>query len=1542
MDTQGPNLLMSMGLDLSPVKSAADVIKTTLENLNALSAQVQATAAGAAKAQSTEMGQLKTQAQAAVLAAKAAIAEENTKTAALKGQTAELVRQQAEQKAATAAATAGVAAAKEKAAWATAETAQLKTQTAELAKQSAELRLQTLQRRQEAAAAQRESGGGAGVFGSLGQSVSRGLLGRGMAGQVAGGLLAGVGIASMIELAGQSIERFLEKLREVTVESGKLTILQDIFHGLATGAGLDATVMLQKMTDATEGLVSRTTLLKAANTELRSPLKLTQDQIVQLMGDVTKLSEAAGNTAEQGIQRLNMAFLRGRPMILSTVLGVQGLRDIMRDVPPGMSAAARSTIIWQKAIAMLHDQATKMGDIPQTLEQMQTRLHNTMQNLLTSFGQGFGQSAGLQQFIRDISAVGREMGGWENTARRMGAALGSVFADLGKAIRFVVDNLDTMKKIAEDFIGIGLALVLTQIGKSALVMGAQFLTAAADMDVAATATSGLTKALAGLRAVAASIATALAALAGFAFFKGFAAWKDELTAVHGKTVEWGDMLKGVLVTLGQIVALFENPLRAGFISSPAQNILDAQQERLRKEHERALLSPTGNQRTYGSEAEAAAAQFFPGMIGANQPPGGETPQQRMKEAQALMQERIAQAKLALEEKKTQIAAEKEVDQEKYKYEQESLEDHYANLRKIAQDNFAAQQTEAAENWEAQKAELDARKQNSGMTQAEYQAHLNTITMQFHHQTEANELAHQQAMQQIDDEGNKDRQEARQRAIQGQLKEQEDDINRTMRRLQAGLQQGELDPDAYYAKQITLTQQLAEAKIAAANRIYQNGSQNEAALQTRANAINAALDEAQAKYEQMTAAEAQVRLQYVERMYQPRQSAIQAQLGGLRPGENPVQLQQQMADLLQKEREELERQIESLPQFSDGWNQVYSKIESIYQMQQKYNDELRKSQDLLQPVADSLSSITKLLGSVWTSHFVQGLSAGMRGGIESIRGAVQAGTTIRNAFTGGSLEAQKDPHMVALENAADSAGNSFGTMKSATSTAADALNSFTNSVNQAMNALTNYASGSASTASTVAGGAVMSLSGVQGATGPLSANVLNPSQLMQLQTADVAQLDLGGISGPSTTATSDLKTQNTPGNAVASFTAGLTAAIGELSNFADALTKSTSGLGGAISGGAAGAGMGQMLSSALGMAGPWGMVAGAGVGMISGMISGEKNAQISREMSELNRQYTSIMDAFHSNTNNLQEAILQMQELIAQAQVDEANSKKGGSQFASLISQYSQQLIQLQDQQKSIVSQMEVQLAIFSTPTGMQQFLTNLQQIIEQYDKFAGAAKNASQLAQANSWLTDSLSSYTTQMENSFIQDEENAIQDALNLNSLISERSTLISNLNNSIINVLEQGVLTRQQTMSQKKGQQIYQLESQASQQLNSINNEISLEQYKVGIETSLFNLAMTSMGLQAQLLSLQEGQASQSLAAIQALQQLIAALQNGSYNFGSISSILSSLGYSSAAGNIPSSGLSTVGSEVASTNAMDALIAAAYQSRATLGYGAFRGQTL
>ena len=1529
------NLLLSMGLDLSPVKAAADTIKTTLNGLNDLADQVASAATGAAAQQSAEMATLKANAQAAVLAAKEAIATENVKAAALKTQTSELQRQRAEQQGVTAAAQAGIAVAKEKQAATFAETAELKRQTAELQRQSAELRQQALAQRASTATS---SGGGApgGAAGLFGR-ISQGVLGQGIAGSVVGGVLAGEGIISIIEGAGMALEHFIDKLKQVSIESGNLVALQQVFEGLARGAGVDAALMMERLGTASEGLVSKMSLIKEANMALRSPFKLTTDDVVRLTHDVTVLAESSGHTAQQGIDTLTSAFARGRPMTLGAITGVAGLRDVMRDIPSAAGPAERSIIQWQRTMKMLHDQATAIGDLPDTFEKMSTRIKVASENMMLAFGQSFNVSfAGGDTMSAGVAKTTKLFNDLEGAASKAGVMVGNAFKDIGAAIELVDSKASVLQELMKAAFGVGVAYMIEEGVAALFRWGAAALAAAADTGILSTAIKGLQASIGGIVSI-------LAALLGYFSYRFMNDWREGLASATGAAVTWGDIFSGVIdavkAKLGQLASQWKDIFvgisaagsgdYAGAAAAFAQSItastasLDdfvkkAQQARIAQEHLSGMLGMGGAApHAYATQAQAAAAALLGGqgrsIVMPPELPGASLAEKN-RQAQELMQERMKQAQAMLQMKKDEIAQEKALDTENYEYQHESLQQHYATMQDIADKSMAAQRADADQIRAAQLADAQSQLQNGTISQETYQAKVKTATITWLASIEKAESDHALAVLQIQDAGYKDQQEAQARAIQGRLKATEDGINEQMRMLQASLQQGQTDPDTYFAKQIDLTQQLAAARIDAANREYANSADKVAGLQTRANAINAAIDEATAKLEQMSAQQAQIRLSYVQHIFQPQQQAIEAQIGGLQPGQNPQQLQQQMLQTLQQQREMLEQQIQALPQYSDGWNQIYLQIEKVYETQQKYNDELRKSSDLLQPISDALSSITHLIGTVWTSHFVRGLTAGMQGGIEAMRGAVQAGTTIRTAVTGKAAGAvPKDPQMVALENAATSAANTFSQVQTSTGRLVTDFNALASAAENYLDSLRQ--------------------SPTQDDSGQIPGVPLQTMQNLPTQNAPTP-------SGSGTSTQSSSATDNP----LQRFSAGLVAAVGELSNFADALTKSTSAAGGAASGATAGAGLGQTAMTAFGASGPWGMIAGAVGGALIGAISGAKNAEMSSELNALNTQYTSIMDAFHSNTDNLQEAITQMQDLISEASVDEANSKKGSSQFASLISQYSQQLIQLQDQQSSIISDMETQLAIFSTPTGMQQFLTNLQQIIEQYDKFAGAAENAQQLAQANSWLTDSLSSYTTQMEDTFVQDEEGGISDALQLNSLLSERSTLVSNLNDAVVNVLEQGVLSRQQTTAQTKGQQIEQLESNASSQLQSINQEISLEQYKVAIETSLYNLAMTSMGLEAQLLALQEGQASQSLAAIQALQQLINALQNGSYNFSTISGILVALGYGGSAGQIPGNGLNTAGASAvgAGTNALDALAAAAYQSRATLGYASYRGANL
>jgi len=165
------------------------------------------------------------------------------------------------------------------------------------------------------------------------------------------------------------------------------------------------------------------------------------------------------------------------------------------------------------------------------------------------------------------------------------------------------------------------------------------------------------------------------------------------------------------------------------------------------------------------------------------------------------------------------------------------------------------------------------------------------------------------------------------------------------------------------------------------------------------------------------------------------------------------------------------------------------------------------------------------------------------------------------------------------------------------------------------------------------------------------------------------------------------------------------------------------------------------------------------------------------------------------------------------------------------------------------------------------------------------------------------------------------------------DRINLINQINQQIQGVLSQGVLTRQMTMAQTKGQQVENIEWQSQTQIDTINEQISAAQYQVQAANQVFNLATTRVGLETQLLTLQNQQTDLDMSRIAALQNLVSTLQSG--NMGPIIALLQSVpGTTNAAVGVSST--------TADTSALEALFASAYSNRASLGYGTYSGQNL
>lgn len=360
-------------------------------------------------------------------------------------------------------------------------------------------------------------------------------------------------------------------------------------------------------------------------------------------------------------------------------------------------------------------------------------------------------------------------------------------------------------------------------------------------------------------------------------------------------------------------------------------------------------------------------------------------------------------------------------------------------------------------------------------------------------------------------------------------------------------------------------------------------------------------------------------------------------------------------------------------------------------------------------------------------------------------------------------------------------------------------------------------------------------------------------------------------------------------------------ISGISGLVQGVTSGKSGGQGALSGGMSGMQFGSAF-------GPIGMAAGGVGGAVLGGIFGAKEKQLQEDIHKIQDQMQSIIDSMNEGAITLSQAIQDLRQERQQAiQMLSGNSKgsKGGgkgkkgtsyspSQAQAVIDQIDSQIAQLVNTQQQLLSQLDQQVAILANPQPFQQYVQSLDQIIQQYQQYmSAAAGSTTAMANAQLFLNESLQSYVTTLGQQLNQAQQSAIQDSLTLLNLEYQRQQIINQEAQQEYDILTQGVLTRQRTTAMTKGQQIGQIQYEANMQLQQIDEQIALQQYKVQTEQEIFDLATTRIGLETQLLSLQEAQADQQNEQTAALLQVVQQLQAGMAS-GSLMSTLSSLGSS------------------------------------------------
>lgn len=880
------------------------------------------------------------------------------------------------------------------------------------------------------------------------------------------------------------------------------------------------------------------------------------------------------------------------------------------------------------------------------------------------------------------------------------------------------------------------------------------------------------------------------------------------------------------------------------------------------------------------------------------------------------------AELALT--KQMIADEQDAENEAYQKGDEAAKQYYANKAKYAKQALDAQIKYINDNEDAELAELDLQRKDSPMSASAYASRRGTIISGADRARTEATTAYEKETSSARVEGNAAERQIALSQIQDELDAKRKALQLETQAVKSAYNEQTISGQDYLNKTLDLiNQQVAAIEDAATKQqaLGKNGT-----LQS--------LKEQQAGYEEGLKQLQDLQDNYVKGQYQNTQARFgnlneslgnqlsnAQQQGGPQGYSNSVQLMSMQKDALDAQVQSLENLLDQSTKYSDTWFKIYNSILQATGQSAQLKQQLADSQDFLSQAGGPVSGLASVGSKAFRSRYAQHLfgSLGSAGELLS-----KSGDYRRQIFGG---EQAQDPRLAAITQAANQASSGIVTSAKTSSTG---LDSFASSLKTAKDALVESLQDLAVKIKSISGGD----------TGRLETESSKITDMVQ--TEDGPQFDqqsitprtYQGASGGLKSIIGDVKGLFSGGkDATEKFSKSIVGATQAVGGFIDSISNAHSASGGALAGGTGAAG----LASSFGVTNPYGMLASVAGGAILGGIMGQKQEQVEDDINALNLSYKKIMDSYSSNNSSLNSTITNLQSLIAQAQEEMASTKKGGDQYKDLIQQYNQQITQLEDQQKQIMSDLTNQLTVLGKAEPYQDMLSSIQDIIKQYSSYVGAAQNATQLAQANDYLTDSLKNLANSYTDQLRQNEEDAINDALQLNDLYNQRNQLQQQFLQQTEQIMGQGTVSRQLTKSQTKYSQLYNLDVNNANQMDSINQQIALEQYKVQAESQIFNLATTKAGLEAQSLTLQKQTIQLDMARISAMSVLLAQLQSGGYSLPGLGSVDTS---------DPNSLVSTLLGAFAnnlSGNAsgidLTSASTATYNEFASYGYGNFRG---
>lgn len=1328
--------------------------------------------------------------------------------------------------------------------------------TAEINKQNAALRLQVSQ--------QRAAGGGAGAGGKGGgQQGGGGFLGGlfGSFGSKFGGTLTS-GVA-MGELLAHTIEDLTQKVKNFIESSGPLEQVREQFEKLTKLKGIDAVKFLEDMRKSTHNLVADVELYRTANKFMQSGVSASEEQIAKLTAATVGLARAQGVDATRALESLTRGLTTGRFMQLGFLTGINRMQLQVQGLTATMSDHVRMQKQFDKAYQVITGRFQQVGEPAITLTEKLKQLQVTTDRAFEAFSRGVVQSRGVQEvfkFLDDsIGGLTSREGGLES----LGQKLADGFVPF-------VEVLKTVKSVLVEIISL-FSTMASQIPGT----GAAFSTF-----------SGFMKTLAGavilIKYTILDVVTALQKEVAILSFNkiGNVAEIDKKRAALGQQ-EYDEYLG--------LETKFAAPQQKVNLGPSAQDKADQEQENIALQRQLRQLALKGK-------------------------------------------ELDAQVELSIEKGKLEKL--KQANEEAYNAGLEDLE-KYISRKKVLR-NLELQDTikELEQEKAAKLQELKDRSTTEFMAPEAYKKSVENIQKETAKKEIDARNAAQRDIDALDIREANDKIAARRKltdALEALDKEQ---TAREREATEYAFQQGEIGAQEYLDKKIKYIEQDYEAvKTAEEKKLEENKTSETARAEFSAKMAKASEDREKA-LTKLSLDEIEIRTKALEQSYDRAQKLIDSQIkyqqdiskntyfGGGQGDERSL-IEAQIA-LLKSRLEQEVKALELTDKGTAAWFQQYEKIQATKDALVKYNEELAKSYNLSEGAASAIREMAGAAGKFPKGGRVASGLETLAGGIEEqarARQRIAQRQAAAAAKAAGKTAAPVTPEEIfaSLQKVSKEAGADLGKhLKDASASVeewrknlVDSSSQMDASIDRTTKALIDLAAQVDKTTGSFQGkpGGGGGPSGQSTAGSPLGTTTasdletMQPDWLTSMISAGPGGGQIGGASSEAATGLTQVaqsaKSLDSNFKSILDTTVGNDGLIGyfknlgkdtqsasdDLSNFADSISSIAGNIGGLISAGKgtggpfqagmqgmqAGMGLGGDIG---GMFGPMGQMigagVGAGVGLVMGVFSGKAKKEAEKIAKDITAQFNAVLTEVQQGTLGLGSAVTQEIQIIQDA-VSQLSGKKGGrDELKQMLPQMEQQLAQLQAQQQQIIKSFDKQLEIASAPEAAQALVQPIQQIIDTYQQYVLAGGNV-QLA--NQYLQDSFRNLVEQGLDQLNSAEQDAVNNALNYNDLLLQRQELIQNTNQQIQDIMSQGVAVRQMPEGVTKARELQQVMLNAQNQQAQLDEQIAVSQHKLQNEQKIFNLATTRVGLETQLVQLQDAQIDKQDASTTALLGEVAA---------------------------------------------------------------------